>query len=367
MFRAYIKDCTDLGSKTKALITLKSGTIKEDRMTTANSSFDAYSIPSDVNIGDLLILLNDDGKTLYLGIITAIKDTTISTSQIATIYNGKFIYSIVDSLKTSSPSTYLEEEISKVIGNFSEGKLYGSSYTDTLIAEKLSPITIQYVGSLTSSLPTDKDENDNENYTEKDMVKWIYELYETYGIVFDFSFPIQDWNNNGKVKIWKPNYSALKISDGFECISSITPTSEMQSTNKLVIYASDKTYRDTYVLTTNGIIQSPSSTAGRPNQVNTKIVYSDDEVNDIIGANLSDTLFNHKIEFNVDLSSKLFTFDDLKLDVPLNVFNEDKYYNTIITAKQFSFDENGVISNLKLTCGKVRNSLTNLISLGIVR
>lgn len=367
MFRAYIKDCTDIGGRTKALIPLKSGEIYEDRLTTANSTLEAFEVPSNVNIGDLIILVNDNGKTLYMGIITAIEDLVISTSQIATIYNGSFIYSIVDSLRTSSPSTYLEQEISKVLTNFSQGKLYGSTYTDTLITTKLSPISITYVGNLTSKLPSDKDEDNNEKYTQKDMVSWIYELYQSYGIVFDFTFPIQTWSNNGICKIWKPNYTGLKISDGFECITSITPTSEQQTTNRLVIYAKDKTYRDTYVLTSSGIVQHPSAIVGRPNQINTQYVFSDDAIADIVSAHLPSVLYNHKIEFLVDLTSKLFSFDDLKLDTPLQIYSEDKYFSTIITGKQFSFDENGTISNLRIIGGKVRNTLTSKLLLGIAR
>lgn len=367
MFRAFIKDCLEINGKSKAFYSIKKGTIKNDRMTKATSNIEAYEISSNTNIGDILILVNDNGNTMYQGIITSIKDKKIQLSQIQDIYNGTFIYSIVDSLKSSSPSTYLEEEISKVLGNYAGGNLYGCSYVDTLISQKLSPITIQYTGSLTTMLPTDKDDDNNEKYTQKKMVEWIYELYDSYGIVFDFTLPTQQWNNDGIVKIWKPNYSTLKITDGFECISNINPTTETQSVNKLVVYAQDKTYIDTYILTASGIVQHPSSIVGRQNQVNTKIVFSNDTITDIVASELPNVLYNHKIDFSVDLSSKLFTFSDLKLDVPLLVYNEANYYNTIITGKEFSFDENGTISNLKITCGKVRNSLTSKLNLGIAK
>lgn len=370
--RAYIKDCLDINGNTKCLLNLVSGNVKEDRMTTANSTFQFHEIDTNVNIGDILILINNKGKTLYYGVISAIKDKQITTTQIYNVFNGIFIYSIVDELKTLSPSTYLEEEIKKVLENYSQGKLYNSTYIDTLIATKLSSFNLNNINSIENLLESDIDDKGEEKWTNKDMVKWLYELYDSYGIVFDFTIPIQQ--GQSEVKIWKPNYSGLKISDGFECINSIVPTTEQQKENKLVVYWNSKVegeheakeYRNTYVLTSNGIIEAPTSIVGRMNQVNTKIVFSDDPIEDVIKANLNDTLFNHKLEFNVDLTSKLFTFDDLKLDLPLEVYSGKEYYNTLITKKEFSFNDD-VISNLKITGGKVRQSLTDKILLGLIR
>lgn len=362
--KAFIKDCTDINGRTKAFINIVSGTIKEDRLTTANSSFISNDIPRNVNIGDVLVLLDNKAKTLYYGKITSIEDTKIQTSQILSLFSGTFIYSIVDELKTLSPSTYLEEEIKKVLDNFKGGNLYESDYVDTLIETQLDPINITYEGSLEVGLPTDKDKDNNEQFTQKDVVKWMYELYETYGIVFDFTIPQQE--GQVECKIWKPNFQApLKITDGFECINSIKPNTTQQSTNKLVIYSKDKVYRDTYVLTINGIEKEPSAIVGRPNQINTKIVFSDDDINDIVSANLSETLLNHKIEFNVDLHSKLFTFDDLKLDIPIQVYNGTDFYDTKITGREYEFNSNG-ITKFKVVCGNVRNSLTQKIGMGIV-
>lgn len=371
MFRAYIKDCLDINGNTKTLLNLTSGSVKEDRMTTANSTFECHEISSNVNIGDIFVLINNKGKTLYNGVISAIKGKQITTTQIYNVFSGSFIYSIVDYLKQENPSTYLEDEIKKVLENYSQGNLYNSTYIDTLIATKLSPISITNVNSLTTLLESDTNENGEEKWTNKDMVKWLYELYDSYGIVFDFTIPIQV--GTSEVKIWKPNYSGLKITDGFECINSILPTTEQQKINKLVVYWNSekdehlaKEYRTTYVLTSNGIVEEPISIVGRMNQVNTKVVYSDDSIEDVISANLNDMLFNHKIEFNVDLNNKLFTFDDLKLDVPIEVYSKNEYYNTLITKKEFSFNED-VISNLKITGGKVRQSLTDKLNLGLIK
>ena len=373
MFRAYIKDCLNINGDTKTLLDCTGGEIKQDRMLTANSTINFYEMDTSVSIGDYLFLLNDNGKELYKGVISSIKDKKITTKQYYDVFNGTFIYSIVDYLKQTSPSTYLEEEIGKVLEHFMQGKLYGSSYTDTLIAQKLSPITIQTINEITTLLESDLSDDGKEKWTQKDVVKWLYDLYDKYDIVLDLSVPLQA--GSSVAKIWKPNYSGLKITDGFECINSITPTTETQKQNKLVVYWNSevdgehqaKEYRGTYILTSNGIIQEPTSIAGRMNQVNTKIVFSDDPIEDVIASNLNDTLFNHKIDFNVNLTSKLFTFDDLKLDVPLEIYNGLEYYNTKITAKEFSFDENGVISDIKITGGKIRNSLTSKIQLGLIR
>lgn len=369
MFRAYIKDCLDLNGNTKALLNLESGKIKEDRITTANSTFVAKEISDNVSIGDIFCLINDGGKILYYGIISSIKDRQITTKQIYDIYNGEFIYSIVDDIT----ATTLEEQIKKIIEYYSNGNVYNSTYVDTLISTKLSSIQLEHTNEITTLLESDLDENQKPKYTELDMVKWLYDIYDKYGIVLDFTIPLQV--GQSKVKIWKPNYSGLKITDGFEFVNSITPTTETQTTNKIVVYWNSdvegehqaKEYRETDVLTSSGIVKEPSSIVGRLNQINTKFIFSDDDIETIIASNLNEELFNHKIDFNVNLNNRLFTFDDLKLDMPIEVFIGKDYYNTLITAKEFSFDKNGTISDIKITGGKIRNTLTNKLTMGLIR
>lgn len=367
---AYIKDSLRIGGTTKALLKLQKGDVKEDRITTANSSFTAYSIDDNVAEGDYIVLKNKKGKTMYKGVITSFKGNVITTKQMQGAYSGTFIYSIVDNF---SSVRYIEEQVKEVLNHYSQGKLYGSSYDDPLISGKLSSIDLQFVNSISGLLPSDKDEDGNEQYTSKDMEKWLYELYDTYGIVCDFDIPTQE--GTPTLKIWKPNYTGLKIADGFECISNISPTTETQKTNKIVVYWKSEVegehraneYRDTYILTNTGIQREPISIAGRLNVVNTKVIISDDPIDDIVKANLNDTIFNHKLDFEVDLNSNLFSFDDLKLDVPIEVYDGLNYYNTLITGRSFSFDENDNISSLKIIGGKVRNSLTQKLSLGMIK
>lgn len=317
--KAYIKDCTDINGNTKALLNIPSGKVKLDRLVSATSTFTCTNIPDNVSVGDIFILLDDNAARLYYGKIKSFTKNNITTNQIMSIFDGTFIYSIVDELKISSPQTYLENEIAGVLNNYKDGEIYQSTYVDPLINQELSPITVVPVGSLEIGLPTDKDKDGNEQYTNKNMLSWLYELYETYGIALDFTIPLH--NEGVEVKVWKPNYSSIKLADGFECVLNIQPTNEQQTTNKLIIYSKEHVYRDTVVLTSSGIVHEPLSIVGRPNQVNTKIVESDDDIDNVIAANLSDELFNHKIQLDIDLESKLFNFDTFKLDLPIQVFN----------------------------------------------
>lgn len=367
----YIKDSLSINGDTKKLIRLKKGKVKIDQITTANSTHEAFKVDSDINVGDILILKNNKGKEYYKGVISKIQKNQITTKQIQDIYSGSFILSVLDSFQDVQ---YIEQHIKLALQHYASGKLYGCEYEDPLVAAKLGSIQIESIDSIRGVLPSDKDDEGKEKYTVKDVVKWLYELYDSFGIVCEFEIPAQ--SGTPKLKIYKPNYSGLKITDGFKCITNITPTTEIQTTNKLVVFWSSedeehtheaKEYRGTWVLTNEGIQEAPVSYVGRLNQINTKVVFSDDPIQDVVNANLNNELFNHKLEFEVDLNNKLFDYDDLKLDVPIEVYIGNDYYSTIITGKEFSYDENDRISSLKIIGGKIRNSLTQKLSLGLIK
>lgn len=355
---AFIKDGNELNGRTKALVRLMGGTINEDRLTKATSSFNVLETPNNLNNGDTMIVYNDKGKQLYKGIVSSYDLVSMKTNQYQAVYSGNTIY------QTNNTIDNLEGEIAWVYGQFASGYIKNSTYQDTLMKKRLEPIKITTGSTTIGNLLTKQDN------TVIDMEQFIYDCYKDYDIVFDFGIPKNQWqvgDDDGFVKIWKPSYSSLKITDGFSCISSIKSTNETQNDNKLVIYSNDGEYRKTYYSTINGILEEPISDVGRSNIIKTKIVFSNDELSDIVNANLKDTMYEHKIQFAFDTNSKLFTFDDFKLDLPIQVYDNKDYYNTIITGRSFSFDENDVISNVIYTCGKVRTSLTSKMLLGIVK
>lgn len=353
-YRCYVKDQMDLTEKPKAFMRVDTFNIKCDLMTTANSTITVLDSFSNVNNGDVLVLYDPMGTTLYQGVIKSIEDNEIVCSQMQSFYKGNWIYNVY-------PSASLEEEIAYLLGEYAQGNIYGSTYTDPLVAQRLGGIDIDYTASTSVNLPTDLDKDGNENYTQKDMEKWIYELYEKYGIIFDFEI---NFSGTNYVHIKVPTGSALKVGNNMYAIKNMKPVTTIEETNRLIIYAQDKSYRTTYVATANSIEEEPSTTANRFDLTNTKFVFSDDAVADLIAANLPDQMYNHKLDFTLVIKNFIYQFGDFVLGKSLDVYYFDEYYNSVLTGYEITKESNVNITEIKMTCGKVRSKLTQKLTLG---
>lgn len=353
-YRCYVKDQMDLTEKPKAFMRVDTFNIKNDLMTTANSTITVLDSFSNVNNGDVLVLYDPMGTTLYQGVIKSIEDNEIVCSQMQSFYAGKWIYNI-------HASASLEEELAYLLGQYAAGKIYGSSYTDPLVAQRLSGFTIDYTASTTVNLPTDLDKDGNENLTQYDMEKFIYEMYEKYGIIFDFEI---NFSGTNYVHIKVPTYSTMKVGNNMYAIKDMKPVTTIEETNRLIIFAKDKTYRTTYVATTSSIVEEPSTTTNRFDLTNTKIVFSDDAVADLIAANLPDQMYNHKLDFVLVIKNFIYQFGDFNLGGQMDVYYYDEYYNSVLSGYEISKESNKNITDVKMVCGKVRSKLTQKLTLG---
>ena len=147
----------------------------------------------------------------------------------------------------------------------------------------------------------------------------------------------------------------------------MSPVEEIEETNRLIIYAQDKTYRTTYVARTNNtIVEQPSSMANRFDITNTTIVFSDDPVADLIASNLPSTMYNHKLTFTLLLDNFIYQFGDFNLGGQLDIYYGDEYYNSVLTGYEISKSSNRNVSEIKMICGLVRKKLTQLLTMGKV-
>lgn len=353
-YRCYVKDQLDLTSPPKAFMVVDTFDISTDLLTNATSSIAVMKMLSDIDEGDVLVLYDPMGTTLYTGVINSIEDRTINCSQMQSFYKGTWIYNV-------SPQDFLEHEIAVLLQDYADGKLYRSSYIDPLVAQRLGGITIDYVGTTTVNLPTDLDDEGNEQMTTYDMEEFIYELYQKYSIKFEFEINISGTNY---VHIRVPSYEAIKVGNNMFAIQDMSPITEIEETNKLVIYAQDKTYRTTYIATKNSIVEAPSTTANRFNITNTEVVFSDDPVEDLVASSLPESMFNHKLTFTLIIKNFLYTFGDFNLGGELDVYYNDDYYRSVLTGYGLSKQSNQNITEVDFTCGKVRTALTKMLTLG---
>lgn len=356
-YRCFIKDQLDLTAYPKAFLRVDTFDIRTDLLTNATSSITTMEMLSDVDEGDVVVLYDPKGQTLYTGVINSIEDRTIDCSQMQSFYKGNWIYN-------TAPSSYLEQEVASLLQDYADGKMRGSSYIDSLVAQRLGGITIDYTGSTVVNLPSTYEENsDSEEWETIDFEEFIYSLYQKYQIIFDFEINVAGPNY---VHIKKPNFEKMKVGNNMFAISNMTPITEVEETNRLIIYGSDKTYRSTYVATKNGIVEQPSTTANRFNITNTEIVFSDDPVADLVAANLPQTMYNHKLEFTLMVKNFIYEFGDFNLGGELDVYYGDEYYNSVLTGYEMQKASNKNITEVDFVCGIVRTKLTQLLSLGKV-
>ena len=361
-YRCFIKDQLDMSSPPKAFMVIDTFTLQEDKLTTSNSTITVLDMPTNVNEGDVVVVYNPTGLFIYQGVIKSISELTLKTSQIQSFFKGMWIWN-------NKPQTYLEDELRLLFKDFCDGKLYGSTYTDNLIAQRYSSFVIQSVGSTNANLPTDIDKDGKEKYTQMDMEKFIYKMYQDYGIDFDIEI---NFSGTNYVRIKVPTYQSIAIGNNHYAIQNLTPLQEIEETNKLVIYwgtdvagqHTAKQYRTTFVATKNGIVQNPTSLVGRFNVTNTKVVFSDDDLSDLVASNLPNTMFNHKVEFTLFLKNSLYEYEEFKLCMPVEVYyNGTDYYNSVLTGRKMQKASNQNVNTVSYTLGKVRTALTDILNL----
>lgn len=364
MFLGYIKDCNNISNRPKSVVRVSTNgtsTIKIDLLSSAKSSFSVLSIPSNINNGDIFSIYDRKGKEWYTGKITSYGDGKITCTQSQSILSGIWKCE-------NFPSQTLEEELKQIVDKLISGRV--GDYTDEFIKNKYKSINVVTSSMTSGQLPTFEDEK------TIDFEKFIYQMYSEYGIMFKIHIP---YEGDCLIEIIKPDYNSLLISDNAQAISSISPTLEIEQYNKLVIFFKSKkdgktgevtppSYRATYVVSADStpriIRLDQESVLNRFVETNTKIVFSDDDLDTIVNANLSVDMYNHKLTFDMLLDNKLYDWEDIKLGQPLEVWNGTDYYKTLLTGYEIQLPVDSEPVSVKFVCGKVRTALTDKLKMG---
>lgn len=245
----------------------------------------------------------------------------------------------------------LEETFATELKDYCKGNMLDSSYTDPVIGASLGQFSISV-----SSNTKGHFESQSDGYT-MDMEQMIYDLYDKYKIMTNVNIP---YEGTPTVTIGTSQIAdTLKLSDNNNSITNLSPVTEVEETNKVIIYDSDGMYRTTYVSKSDGTqVEQPSDTTDRYEVVNTTIVQSDDAISDILKSNLPDQMYNHKLTFDLNLFTSLYTHKDFILGMPLKVWKDTDYYSTILTGMEFSKESNKNVYSIGYTCGTVRTTLT---------
>lgn len=349
-YRIFIKDSLDLTNRPVSTVVCPSFNIKRDLLGSASSTFNPLEIDSNVKEGDILGLIDPYGTVLYTGVIKSI-GTNIQTQQLLEMFNDKW--------KWYDPAdTTIEGKIQTIIQTD-----YTQS-TDPMILQRF-PFTVSTTSSTTGTfeqhtVTVDKEEVASQKYVTN-LMKFFYELYEQWGVIIDMSIPYEP--GTPTISIGQATGNAVKIGNNVNAITDMTALTEIFETNRLFIYDKDgAVLRGTYYGTTGGITDDPDDPLRLP-VTKTKYVFdTDKDMNEIVSEHLQEEMMNHKLEFEMLLDNNLYSFWDWNLGQSIEIYYNGSYYSTLFTGYSLRKQEGGSLETVSITCGKVRNTLTDILN-----
>lgn len=338
-YQLFFKDCLSLNSMAKANTVCLAFSIERDILEGATSSFTVNEIPKNVNEGDVLGLVDPYGTIVYEGVVTSIEadGQSVQASQIESLFNDNWLYRVPE-------QTTIENALLDVIQNDFQ------QTSDTIMTSKYGVFTVT-AETQTSGVFVSEEQVIN-------FESFLYSIFNNFGVRLYIHIPFEA--GTPTITIARREYTPLKVGNNARIITSITPTTEVQQTNKLVIYSQENEYRATYYRTEDGATTNPSAPTRLP-VVNTEFVFSDDEISTIINQYFSEAMYNHYIEYEMLLNNKLYDFYNMELGQPLAIWVNLDYYDSIYTGYSMSKEERGGIGTVIIKCGKVRSKLTSKI------
>lgn len=336
-YRVYFKGRFALGEKAYGYSRVLSFNIREDLLTTQNSSLKLLAVPNAAEIGDVIILVDEYGSKMYTGVIKNIEENQMDVKDILTLFDDNDFY---------TPGNYSNKNCNTRT-RFILEHYRNSNSNDIKITNLIDQFNITESDNYLRSWGYDYTEVHTLNIYEQ-----LLKMFNDYAVKISIDIPIGEGIptiDTGPVET-----SVHKLIDNTVILPSMTPSVEIQETNKLIIYSEDGSKkRADYFLTNEGITQNPNELT-RLNVVNTKIVNSDDEINTIVSSNLGKEMYNHKIVVDLVINNKLYDYFNFVLGGKFEVSSNRRYFNTVWTAYELNLDENATLDIVTMTFGKVR-------------
>lgn len=339
-YRCFIKDCLDLESLPIANSVCLSFRVTKDLMSQATSDFTLLDMPTNIKVGDVLGLVDPFGTVIYTGVINSI-GTTVSCREITAMF--------ADQWKWHDPAeSTIEGKLQAII----EDDFIGSS--DPMISDRF-PFTVTASSSTAGSF-----EPQEATYT-MNFEDLLMQMYDRYGVITDIAIPFGAVTPTITLK--QATHASIKVGNNVLPIRNMTPLTEVFETNKLVIYnAEGDTLRGTFYTTPQGITTNANNPLRLP-VTKTKFIFdTDTALDDIKTANLQEEIYNHKITFDLLLNNGLYDFYDWELGMPIEIWYNGAYYSTLFTKYTMNKDLNIDVAAVSITCGKVRNTLTERLN-----
>lgn len=346
--------------------------IKVDGVDKTTSTIEVENVPSTVLVNSIVVLKNPKGKTMYIGIIETIAETTLTCREALGLFDADYLFGV-----TRNSNVTLMKSLSDYMISFENGY---PSYRNASAEINASIIRkMLNVGTTYSSTDVSLDKNLNMNITApviseievKNLEDHLLEAFDNFGIYIEPRLIAEEYAllrfyvRNPKVQ--KP----LVISNNSEAITNVSiDVQEMENTSLVVYDSTGATFRGIYSVKEDGTITdynyppTDESSFIAYTSCKPKIVTTDDKIKIVVEQYLSNAQYNHKITFDLDLDNSLYSMDALNIGRRVEFYYGDKLYKSIITGYEWSLpkDEERHHS-VKVTLGKVRTKLTSKLNL----
>lgn len=363
-----------------------SASIKTDTMQKVTSTITVKEVPSVYQPNMPIVLFNPKGRAVYLGVIQSIDNNVLTCREPLSVYDDEFLFHVNTSLQNSINLT-------------THSVLYGiekymdwvrTRNTDTGIGDvnvlqqrKLYPFIAKYNPNV--ALDGDKVFNVRlpkiEEMTINNLEDYIMSMFDSFGIYVRTrlirgkrnALSLYDSHYFEMMPRFIKDFDTINLSDNVEDIQNVSINIEEAESTVLVIYNSaGSSVRFYYGMKNDGKIKKFDASTSEEDLQNfigytnykVKVISTDEDAATLRTQYLSNSMFNHKITFNLGLDGRLFDIDTLKLGQPVNFYYKDKMYQSVITGISFNINENDEkIHVINVTMGKVRTSLTSKLNL----
>lgn len=363
-------------------------TINQDSLGKTTSTIICREIPSAYQTDMPVVMYDSYGRQVWVGLIEAIDGNTLKCRESLAVFDIDFQFT------NTATDTYDGHYLSEyTVANglflyFIYHNLLPTGYHNIAYANPNQLITTKYRAmsgpSFGPRVAYDKNRNlfvpmpTNSDVYIGNMEEYIFEIINQFGLGFYEVAKMTTSTVQITIAIDNPLiYSTLVMGDNNDFITNINVTSEMQENNVLVVFDEvGTTVRGQFAMKNDGTIVrlTPGHQwswyldfLGATN-CKAKLVMSDDNLNTLTAQYLTNSFYNHKITFDIDLNNRFVTLDDFKLGRRVDFHIGDKLYHSIVTGKSYSLAENErEIHRATITLGNVRTSLTSKLNLGMVK
>ena len=362
--------------ETLVYVPVISASIKVDGLAKTTSTITILGdLPSTVKTDCVVVLKNPRGKVLYIGVVKSIADSVLTCREPMSLFDAEFMF---------TPTRTSTSSVMYSLYKYMQSFLLGYPSTNNVDAEKnasiirmmpdmfygISPkLSITASSNLNITAPVIEDTN-IENLEDR-----FINAFNDFGIYVESSIYISGGPYLQLIVANPRVQEPLLLSDNSEAVTNVTvDVEEMENTTLQVFDSTGATFRGTYSVKEDGTITTynypPTDETSfiSYNSCKPKIVMSDDNIKTVLEQYLSNAKYNHKITFDLDLNSVLYSLDALNVGRRVDFYYQNKIYNSIITGFEWDLAENmeDPIS-IKVILGKVRTKLTTKLLLGKVK